>query len=76
VISKLTRRILSGELAFLWLCWSLSPRSRGQVRGVYPVGMSATNSGVTPRSGFTIQISCQSIREMSLEASGKILAIV
>jgi hypothetical protein len=26
---------------------------QGQVRGVYPVGMSATNSGVTPRSGFT-----------------------
>ena len=25
----------------------------GQVRGVYPAGMSATNSGVTPRSGFT-----------------------
>ena len=25
----------------------------GQVRGVYPVGMSATNSGVTPPSGFT-----------------------
>lgn len=25
----------------------------GQVRGVYPLGMSATNSGVTPRSGFT-----------------------
>ncbi|MGC2281172.1 MAG: transporter [Candidatus Acidiferrales bacterium] len=27
--------------------------SRGQIRGVYPVGMSATNSGVTPESGFT-----------------------
>jgi hypothetical protein len=25
----------------------------GQVRGVYPLGMSATNSGVTPDSGFT-----------------------
>ena len=25
----------------------------GQVRGVYPVGMSATNSGVTPRPGFS-----------------------
>src|ERR1043166_366501 len=24
-----------------------------QVRGVYPLGMSATNSGVTPNSGFT-----------------------
>lgn len=27
--------------------------SPAQVRGVYPVGMSATNSGVTPQSGFT-----------------------
>ena len=26
---------------------------QGQVRGVYPLGMSATNSGVTPASGFT-----------------------
>jgi hypothetical protein len=25
----------------------------GQVRGVYPLGMTATNSGVTPESGFT-----------------------
>jgi len=27
--------------------------ARGQVRGVYPLGMSATNSGVTPQPGFT-----------------------
>jgi hypothetical protein len=26
---------------------------QGQVRGVYPVGMNATNSGVTPQPGFT-----------------------
>jgi hypothetical protein len=26
---------------------------QAQVRGVYPVGMSATNSGVTPAAGFT-----------------------
>ena len=26
---------------------------QAQVRGVYPVGMSATNSGVTPEAGFT-----------------------
>jgi hypothetical protein len=25
----------------------------GQVRGVYPLGMSATNSGVTPEAGFS-----------------------
>lgn len=28
-------------------------QAQAQVRGVYPVGMSATNSGVTPESGFT-----------------------
>ncbi len=28
-------------------------RVLAQVRGVYPVGMSATNSGVTPEAGFT-----------------------
>lgn len=27
--------------------------ARAQVRGVYPLGMNATNSGVTPESGFT-----------------------
>src|SRR4051795_2275743 len=26
---------------------------QGQVRGVYPVGMNATSSGVTPEAGFT-----------------------
>jgi len=31
---------------------SLGP-VRAQVRGVYPLGMSATNSGVTPAPGFT-----------------------
>jgi hypothetical protein len=28
-------------------------RAQAQNRGVYPLGMSATNSGVTPRPGFT-----------------------
>ena len=27
--------------------------AQAQVRGVYPSGMSATNSGVTPEPGFT-----------------------
>jgi hypothetical protein len=31
----------------------LGPPAYGQVRGVYPVGMSATNSGVTPEAGIT-----------------------
>jgi hypothetical protein len=33
-------------------CFLMVP-ARAQVRGVYPLGMSATNSGVTPESGFT-----------------------
>lgn len=31
----------------------ISALGNAQVRGVYPLGMSATNSGVTPESGFT-----------------------
>jgi hypothetical protein len=31
----------------------LSGRAHAQSRGVYPLGMSATNSGVTPEPGFT-----------------------
>ena len=31
----------------------VDPRGFGQVRGVYPLGMSATNSGVTPEAGFS-----------------------
>jgi hypothetical protein len=30
-----------------------SPAAQSQVRGVYPVGMNATNAGVTPQSGIT-----------------------
>src|SRR3974377_964697 len=45
--------ILSSAIALaVWL--SISPTlTHGQVRGVYPVGMNATNSGVTPQPGFT-----------------------
>jgi hypothetical protein len=32
---------------------ALISSTHAQVRGVYPTGMSATNSGVTPESGFT-----------------------
>jgi hypothetical protein len=31
----------------------LAKEAKAQSRGVYPLGMSATNSGVTPESGFT-----------------------
>ena len=32
---------------------TLAARLQAQSRGVYPLGMTATNSGVTPESGFT-----------------------
>lgn len=33
--------------------WQFASVAPAQVRGVYPLGMNATNSGVTPESGFT-----------------------
>src|ERR1700751_5197399 len=33
--------------------WTMIGQSGAQVRGVYPLGMTATNSGVTPEAGFT-----------------------
>jgi hypothetical protein len=44
------REILLGVM----ICVTVHAGSvQAQVRGVYPLGMSATNSGVTPASGFT-----------------------
>jgi hypothetical protein len=40
-------------IAFLSVAYFLIAPARAQVRGVYPLGMSALNSGVTPESGFT-----------------------
>jgi hypothetical protein len=41
-----------GLLAVAWALIVHGP-AQAQSRGVYPLGMSATNSGVTPESGFT-----------------------
>ena len=41
------------ELAFFTLFLLCASSALAQVRGVYPLGMTATNSGVTPASGFT-----------------------
>jgi hypothetical protein len=39
---------------FVMVCVSiLTMSTQAQNRGVYPLGMSATNSGVTPQAGFT-----------------------
>jgi hypothetical protein len=46
------RRLVWIALSIL-VCVSGSRDVKGQVRGVYPLGMSATNSGVTPSPGFT-----------------------
>lgn len=46
------RSILRGSASFAAVIVVLS-LSQAQVRGVYPLGMSATNSGVTPPAGFT-----------------------
>ena len=40
-------------VACVWMLTLLCPAAaRSQNRGVYPLGMSATNSGITPDSGF------------------------
>ena len=44
------RLLITGMLATT-CCVTLT--ARAQNRGVYPLGMSATNSGMTPESGFT-----------------------
>src|SRR5829696_470825 len=49
----MTYRILLGRIGILVVVLVTASRIEGQVRGVYPAGMSATNSGVTPRPGFT-----------------------
>src|ERR1041384_6233831 len=53
----------------------LSANVRTQNRGVYPLGMSATNSGVTPEPGFTYvnQLLIYS-RDKSKGAEGEVLA--
>lgn len=47
------KRNLIPTIGLIAAVCALAVPSQAQVRGVYPVGMSATNSGVTPESGFT-----------------------
>src|SRR5579864_5877663 len=52
-----TRRLTAktrwlGYLAAICILIAAKP-AQAQNRGVYPLGMSATNSGVTPESGFS-----------------------
>lgn len=41
------------SVALITTVFSIAAPGHSQVRGVYPAGMSATNSGVTPESGFS-----------------------
>jgi hypothetical protein len=45
-------KIRLGVLIAVWFAM-IAMRANAQNRGVYPLGMSATNSGVTPQPGFT-----------------------
>ena len=47
-----TVRLLTSALLWVACCFALTGRVIAQNRGVYPLGMSATNSGVTPEPGF------------------------
>ena len=40
-------------VALIAAMFGFSSSAQAQVRGVYPVGMNATNSGVTPQPGVT-----------------------
>ena len=63
-------------LALGFLACILRPVPTGaQVRGVYPLGMSATNAGVTPESGFTyVNAFLFYSRDRSVGPSGETLA--
>lgn len=45
--------VIRRMVLFAAVCLSLEYDTVAQVRGVYPAGMSATNSGVTPEPGFS-----------------------
>src|SRR5271155_1344119 len=47
-----SRHRISVSICSIVVCLLVAPVS-AQVRGVYPLGMTATNSGVTPAAGFT-----------------------
>lgn len=62
-----------GGLAGLLLLASAPARS--QVRGVYPVGMNATNSGVTPEAGITYSnLFIFFSRDENKDAEGNVIA--
>jgi hypothetical protein len=69
---NLTARLITSALLSAACCFTFN--SMAQNRGVYPLGMSATNSGVTPEPGFAYvnQLLIYS-RDESKGADGEVL---
>jgi hypothetical protein len=67
-------RLFTSAMLAATCCVTLTRTTRGQNRGVYPLGMSATNSGVTPEPGFAYvnQLLIYS-RDESKGANGEVL---
>lgn len=75
VTRNLICRIVAWRLGILAYVLIAVSQIQAQVRGVYPAGMSATNSGVTPRSGFTYSnLLAIYARDQFRGAKGEILA--
>jgi hypothetical protein len=68
------RRCVRGAVIVIAATLSMSRVADGQVRGVYPTGMNATNAGVTPRSGLTYSnLFIFNARDESKGAEGEVL---
>lgn len=69
------RSALFTSILSIAVCGLLVAHARAQNRGVYPLGMSATNSGVTPEPGFSYsnQLLIYS-RDKSRGPNGEVLA--
>jgi hypothetical protein len=67
--------LLTSALLAAACCFVLTAQALAQNRGVYPLGMSATNSGVTPEPGFSYvnQLLIYS-RDKSKGPDGEVLA--
>ena len=66
---------LRSSIVLAVCCFIFASQTKAQNRGVYPLGMSATNSGVTPAPGFTYvnQLLIYS-RDKSKGPDGRVLA--
>jgi len=68
------RRMWPAAIAILGIL-AISRHAEAQVRGVYPVGMNATNAGVTPASGLTYSnLFIFNARDESKGSGGEVVA--